>query len=534
MGFSFWYLGSGVNAFFFPGALSLYHREYFHGLRQEDITFSTNRVWVRVRGSYINDVELVDENGTVYGSYSPYFIGTVAMFSNRDLGQMGWAFGVGPGIMYGRIYNWQSYALTLNAFARGYFNDAEVLVTLQNVGLAYSSESGLGKVFTLPEIYAGGKRFFGNFGLGLFSSLYADVDVDVGVYAGFRLPFAEIYLAPSYKYLSGGMNLQMGSLVFGYSYEYVTAMGYGTHRIGFSFLFEKQRVFESTIERHGKILAEHESRLRAVERKIKEMEDQARTYALRLVEDAQNTDDPVSALRKLEIAAALLKDSSLDSKIDSLKRIVTENRRQRYLKRIKTLYDRKAYTDALAEVYLMLEEFPDDPDALRYQRLILSKLKRKKSQEKAEKQAQKKVRESKVQRARRLLDEGRVLTAARILKEIPDSRDKRELQGQISRIVDDLMAKAKRAIGRKEYVEAKYYLEKVLKIEPNTEASSLLTWVIQKMKEDAASLYVKALFYYQKGDIMKAYIYVKQAYELDPENERYRNVYFRLKNVVEK
>lgn len=534
MGFSFWYLGSGVDAFFFPQAIGLYHREYFLGLRQEEVVLATHRMWARLKGSYINGVDLVDENGNVYGSYSPYFIGAVMMWSNRDLNSVGWSMGVGPGVMYGRIYDWQSYALTLNAFARGYFPDAEVLITLQNLGIAHSSESGFGKVFTLPELYAGGKKFFGNFGLGIFGSLYADADIDAGIYGSVRFPFAEIYVAPSYKYLSGGLNLQMGSLVFGYSYEHITALGYGTHRIGFSFLFEKQRLFERTLERHERILSEHERRLRRVERKIEEMEREARTYAWRLVEDARSTEDPEEALRKLEIARALLKDSTLDREMDSLRELLTERKREEYLGRIKTLYGKGMYPEALAEVYLMLEEFPGDSSALRYERMILRKLRSKKAKQETERAAREKVRESKVAKAKRLLRKGRIVEASRIINSLPDTREKRELKSEVERLTEDLMARAKKAIAQKKYVEAKYYLEMVLKVQPNTEASALLTWVIQKIKEDAASLYLKALSYYQKGDVLKAYIYVKQAYEMDPENERYRGVYFRLKNAVEK
>ncbi|MEO0138364.1 MAG: hypothetical protein ABIL16_00660 [candidate division WOR-3 bacterium] len=83
-------------------------------------------------------------------------------------------------------------------------------------------------------------------------------------------------------------------------------------------------------------------------------------------------------------------------------------------------------------------------------------------------------------------------------------------------------------------MEAKYYLENVLSVEPNSEAASLLSWVIQQIKEDAASLYIKSLEAYQKGDVIKAYAYIKRAYELQPDNEKYRNVYFRLKNAVER
>lgn len=531
MGFSFWYLGNAYDNLFIPSALSFYHREYFLGLRQEEAVFSFSRFLLNLKGAYVNGVELVDEKGNVIGQYSPFFIGLSSTFFNGRLGREGWVFGIGPGVIMGRIYDWSSYAITINGMARGFSEDWDVLIAVQNLGLGYSSESGFGKVFTLPELLALGKKYFGIFGLGAFVRLYGDIDKDFGGFISLKLPIVEIYASPSYKNIAAGMGIQAGFFVFYYSYQYINLLGYGTHRIGISYLFERQRVFERKFEEYGKMLAKHERKISEFEERIKELEKGSQAYADELVKQALQTPNPEEALIKLEIARAFSSDTSIDIKIDSLRKVIENNKKEKYLNRINTLLKNKLYSDALAEAYLMKEEFPEDTSVDRIIKGIRRKLKPR-ERKSIEQKANEGVIQKKKKRVENLLNKGMVLEAVKIIKTLPPS-DRKIYQGKIKIAVDEWMAKAKKAIAEERYIDAKYYLEKVLSVEPNNEASSLLSWVIQQIKEDAATLYIKSLEAYQKGDIIKAYAYIKQAYELQPDNEKYRNVYFRLKNAVE-
>lgn len=532
MGFSFWYLGNAYDNLFIPSAISFYHREYFLGLRQEEAVFSFGRYLINLKGAYVNGIELVDENGNVIGQYSPFFIGLNSLFFNGKLGKEGWVFGVGPGIITGRIHNWSSYAATINGMVRGLSEDWDVLISVQNLGLGYSSEGGFGKVFTLPEVLALGKKYFGIFGLGASVRFYGDIDKDFGGFVSLKLPMVEIYASPSYKNLTAGMGIQAGFFVFYYSYQHINFLGYGTHRIGISYLFEKQRVFERRFEEYGEMLAKHEKRITELEKKIQELEKGSRAYADELVKQALQTPNPEEALMKLEIARAFSSDTGIDLKIDSLRKVIEKNKKEAYLNRINTLLRNKLYSDALAEAYLMKEEFPEDTSVDRIIKDIQTKLKPK-ERTSVEKKANEEVVQKKKKRIENFLNKGMVSEAMNIIKTLPPS-ERRVYNERIKMYVDEWMAKANKAIAEKRYVEAKYYLEKVLSVEANSEASSLLSWVVQRIKEDAASLYIKSLEAYQRGDIIKAYAYIKQAYELQPDNEKYRNVYFRLKNAVER
>lgn len=532
MGFSFWYLGNAYDNLFIPSAISFYHREYFLGLRQEEAVFSFGRYLLNLKGAYVNGIELVDENGNVIGQYSPFFIGLNSLFFNGKLGKKGWVFGVGPGIITGRIHNWSSYAITINGMARGLSEDLDVLISVQNLGLGYSSESGFGKVFTLPEVLALGKKYFGIFGLGAFVRLYGDIDKDFGGFVSLKLPIVEIYASPSYKNLTAGMGIHAGLFVFYYSYQHINLLGYGTHRIGISYLFEKQRVFERKFEEYGEMLAKHERKIIELEKKIQELEKGSQAYADELVKQALQTPNPEEALMKLEIARVFSSDTGIDFKIDSLRRVIEKNKKEKYLNRINTLLKNKLYSDALAEAYLMKEEFPEDTSVDRIIKDIQRKLKPR-ERTFVEEKANEEVVQKKKNRIENFLNKGMVSEALNIIKTLPPS-ERGVYNDRIKMYFDEWMAKAKKAIAEKRYVEAKYYLEKVLSAEANSEADSLLSWVIQQIKEDAASLYIKSLEAYQKGDIIKAYAYIKQAYELQPDNEKYRNVYFRLKNAVER
>lgn len=504
MGFSFWYLGNAYDNLFIPSAISFYHREYFLGLRQEEAVFSFGRYLINLKGAYVNGIELVDENGNVIGQYSPFFIGLNSLFFNGKLGKEGWVFGVGPGIITGRIHNWSSYAATINGMVRGLSEDWDVLISVQNLGLGYSSEGGFGKVFTLPEVLALGKKYFGIFGLGASVRFYGDIDKDFGGFVSLKLPMVEIYASPSYKNLTAGMGIQAGFFVFYYSYQHINFLGYGTHRIGISYLFEKQRVFERRFEEYGEMLAKHEKRITELEKKIQELEKGSRAYADELVKQALQTPNPEEALMKLQIARAFSGDKDIDLKIDSLREVIKKNKK---------------------EAYLMKEEFPEDTSVDRIIKDIQRKLKAG-ERTSVEQKANEEVIQKKKDRIKNLLNKGMISEALKIIKTLPPSERRV--------YIDEWMAKAKKAIAENGYVEAKYYLENVLSVEPNSEAASLLSWVIQQIKEDAASLYIKSLEAYQKGDVIKAYAYIKRAYELQPDNEKYRNVYFRLKNAVER
>ncbi len=537
MGFSFWYLGNGFDYLFIPSSITFYHRQYILGMNQEEVIFSTSRFLAQLKGVYLtNGIEAVDENGNIVGQYSPYFLGINTFVVNKNLLNKGWSFGVGPGILVGNIYKWSSYLFTINGLVRGYDEDWDVMIMVQNLGIGYSSESGFGKVLSSPELFVSGRKYFKSIGVGSFVRFYGDIDYDFGGYLSIKFPISEIYVSPSYKNLTAGISLQAFFLGFHYSYQYIPLLGYGTHRIGISYLLEKRNIFErrlKKVEEHERILAEHEKRLSEVERKINELEKGARVYANQLVDQALNTPDPEKALLKLEIAKAFSDDTTIDKKMDSLRNVIVGNKRKSYIDRINTLMKNRLYTDALAEAYLMLEEFPDDTTAKRMISKIKRKLKPKKRKE-AEKEAKEKAFKKTESIINMLLSKGEVIKANELIKKLPEGSAKRKFKERINSIVDEWMAKAKRAIAERKYVLAKYYLEKILRIKADPEATSLLSWVIQQIKDNASSLYMKSLQAYQQGDIVKAYAYIKQAYEMEPTNEKYRNVYFRLKNAVEK
>ncbi|MEO0170278.1 MAG: hypothetical protein ABIL41_01315 [candidate division WOR-3 bacterium] len=398
MGFSFWYLGNAYDNLFIPSAISFYHREYFLGLRQEEAVFSFGRYLINLKGAYVNGIELVDENGNVIGQYSPFFIGLNSLFFNGKLGKEGWVFGVGPGIITGRIHNWSSYAATINGMVRGLSEDWD------------ASEGGFGKVFTLPEVLALGKKYFGIFGLGASVRFYGDIDKDFGGFVSLKLPMVEIYASPSYKNLTAGMGIQAGFFVFYYSYQHINFLGYGTHRIGISYLFEKQRVFERRFEEYGEMLAKHEKRITELEKKIQELEKGSRAYADELVKQALQTPNPEEALMKLQIARAFSGDKDIDLKIDSLREVI----------KINILLKNKLHSDALAEAYLMKEEFPEDTSVDRIIKDIQRKLKAG-ERTSVEQKANEEVIQKKKDRIKNLLNKGMISEALKIIKTLPPS-----------------------------------------------------------------------------------------------------------------
>jgi len=537
MGFSFWYLGNGFDYLFIPSSITFYHRQYILGMNQEEVVFSTSHFLAQLKGVYLtNGIEVVDENGNIVGQYTPYFLGINTFVVNKNLLYKGWSFGVGPGILVGNMYKWSSYIFTINALARGYDEDWDVMIMVQNLGVGYSSESGFGKVLSSPELLVSGRKYFKTIGLGSFVRFYGDIDYDFGAYLSIRFPISEIYVSPSYKNLTAGISFQAFFLSFHYSYQYIPILGYGTHRIGISYLLEKRNIFErglKKIEEHERILAEHEKRLSEVERRIDKLEKEAKVYANQLVEQALNTPDPEKALLKLEIAKAFSDDTTIDRKIDSLRNIIIGNKRRSYINRINTLIKNGLYTDALAEAYLMLEEFPDDTTAKRIISKIRGELKPK-DRERTEREAKDKAIEKIEKLINAFISKGEIIKANELIKRLPEGSAKRKFKEKIDSILNEWMSEAKRAMAEGNYVLAKYYLEKILLIEPDHEATNLLNQVIQKIKDKASSLYMKSLQAYQQGDIVKAYAYIKQAYEMEPTNEKYRNVYFRLKNAVEK
>lgn len=537
MGFSFWYLGNGFDYLFIPSSITFYHRQYILGMNQEEVVFSTSHFLAQLKGVYLtNGIEVVDENGNIVGQYTPYFLGINTFVVNKNLLYKGWSFGVGPGILVGNMYKWSSYIFTINGLIRGYDEDWDVMIMAQNIGVGYSSESGFGKVLSSPEFFVSGRKYLKTIGLGSFVRFYGDIDHDFGAYLSIRFPISEIYVSPSYKNLTAGISLQAFFLSFHYSYQYIPILGYGTHRIGISYLLEKRNIFErglKKIEEHERILAEHEKRLSEVERRIDKLEKEAKVYANQLVEQALNTPDPEKALLKLEIAKAFSDDTTIERKIDSLRNIIVGNKRGSYINRINTLIKNGLYTDALAEAYLMLEEFPDDTTAKRIISKIRGELKPR-DRERTEREAKDKAFEKIEKLINALISKGEIIKANELIKKLPEGSVKRKFKEKIDSILNEWMSEAKRAIAEGNYVLAKYYLEKILLIEPDPEATNLLSQVIQKIKDKASSLYMKSLQAYQQGDIVKAYAYIKQAYEMEPTNEKYRNVYFRLKNAVEK
>jgi len=530
MGFVFWYLGNGAEYALQPRSVGIYHREYFVGFRQEEINFATDRLIGTLKAGYLTGIQRTDESGNVVGDYDAVFVGANLIFMNAPLESGGWSFGIGPGVLSSRIYNYNDYAVTLNAAVIGNLKGGDVLILLQNIGY--------GRVLPTPELYVRGLSKNNTFQFGPFLRLFGDRDIDGGFIFSGTFSLLSMRISPSLKNALMGISVEVGPFTFTYDYTYYW-IGYSTHRIGFNISWGRQMALEEKIKEHERRLSEHEEKIASQEKeirrlkgKIEKLEMKARTYARNLVKQAEEEEDPSIALQKLEIAYAF--DTTLDvqRKIIALKERVVEKRKRSGIRRINILLKNGLYSDALASVLLLLEEFPDDPEVLKLYRKVRGTVESRKNADKIKKKAEKKYSESKLERAKKLVEEGKYVEAARILNTLPTDAEKIRLMGKLRSVAQRYVETAKGYIKKEEWARAKYYLEKSLKIYPLTEATALLSYVEGKMKKSAHLHYIKALELYQKGDIVGAFAHIKEAHLLDPQNERYRNVYFRLKTAL--
>lgn len=279
-------------------------------------------------------------------------------------------------------------------------------------------------------------------------------------------------------------------------------------------------------------MAEHEEEIRSLKSRVAELEKGAKDYAQKLVESAKNDKNPEDALMKLQIALAFNNIPGVDKLVDSLKGVVKEKKKKGYIKRINTYLRSKLYFDAFAEALLFVEEFSDDRDALRVYNDVKNRIERLRNSNRVKDEGGQKYEYAKVQKVEELINKGRYVEAAKILNTMLRNPDRVKYMNKLRTVAERYLSEAKEYIRKKDWVKAKYYLEKSLKIYPLPEASGLLTYVEANMKKDANYYYLKSLEMYQKGDVHMAFAYIKEAFTLDPNNEKYRNVYFRLKNVL--
>ncbi len=530
MGFVFWYLGNGAEYALVPRSVGIFHREHFAGFRQEEVTFATDRMFGTLKGGYLTGIDRTDDQGNVVGEYDAVFTGANLIFMNAPLTSYGWSFGVGPGVLLSRIYNYTDYAVTLNAAVVGNLKGGSVLLLLQNVGY--------GRALPTPELYVRGLSHNENFSFGPFLRLFGDRDIDGGFIFVGNLSILQVRVSPSLKNALAGLSLEVGPFTFVYDYEYYW-IGYSTHRIGFNVSWGKQRALEERIERHERMLAEHERRIESQEReirklkgRIKALEGKAREYARNLVKQAEEEEDPERALQKLEIAYAFDTTLKVQREIVALKERIVAKRKSSGMRKVNVLLKNGLYSEALAEALMLVEEFPDDPEILKLYRRVRRIVEARKNSERILKKAEKKYTENRVEKAKRLMEQGRYVEAARIVATLPSSAEKISLQRRLKEAAERYVETAKGYIERGDWAKAKYYLEKTLKVYPLTEATALLSYVEGKMRKSAHVHYLKALELYQKGDIVGAFAHIKEAHLLDPKNERYRNVYYRLKAAL--
>ncbi len=523
LGYAFWYIGNGSQINFYPRSVGIFHREYFVDFRQEELTLTTDRVILNVKGGYLTGIELVDENAQVIGEYYAAFTGLNLIFMNRAVYTLGWKFGVGPGLLTSKIYNYTDYAITINGAVLGRLENGEVLLLVENLGY--------GKTIPIPSVYFRGLTSIQNYRFGPYIRFFGDIDLDAGFVFNAKYGVFGILASPSLKNIVAGFSLDVGTFQFRYDYEYFW-IGYFTHRIGFNIFWGKQLELEEKIERHERMLAEHEREIRELSKRVKSLESEAKRYAKELINQAMNEKDPEVALMKVELAMAF--DSTVDAKklSDSLRKVIENNKKKEYARRINIFLKNKLYADALAEALLMLEDFPKDPQALRAYGKVKKIVDNLRNRRKVERETRRKYEQSKAEKIEKLLKSGRYVQAASMVNTLSPGPDRIRFMNRLRSIAMSYLRKAKNAISQKKWVEAKYYLEKSIKIYPTNEASGLLSYVEANILKNANYYYLKSLESYQKGDVVKAFAYIKEAYNLNPNNEKYRNVYFRLRNAL--
>jgi len=115
-----------------------------------------------------------------------------------------------------------------------------------------------------------------------------------------------------------------------------------------------------------------------------------------------------------------------------------------------------------------------------------------------------------------------------LVKTLPESPQKIALIMRIKRKARVYLDSAMVNIKRKEWAKARAYLEMYLDLTQDPKGVSLLQKVNENLRKQAEYHYMKALEMFQKGDILGAYAHAEVAYELMPNNEKYRRVYEKL------
>jgi TolA-binding protein len=302
--------------------------------------------------------------------------------------------------------------------------------------------------------------------------------------------------------------------------------------LGFNILWGKQKELEERIERQEKLLAEHESEIRGLKDRISKLENSAVDFARNLLESAKKDPDPQSALTKVRIAMVFDTSQTAKRMEDSLTNLISQADKESYIRRINVFLRNKLYSDALAEALVFLENYPKDRDALRAYNQVKGEVEKQKEANKIKEETNRKFESSKIQRIENLISKGDYVSASKLVSTLPEGPDKIRFSNTLRRTAEEYLRKAKELIANKDWVQAKYYIEKSMKIYPLPESPGLLSYVESNIKASSETLYLKSLELYQKGDIQGAYAYIKEAIRLDPNNEKYRNVYYRLGNVL--
>ncbi len=523
MGYAFWYLGNGSQIEVIPKSVGISHREYIAGFRLEEISLIFERLYLNFKGGYITGIELVDENASVKGTYYAAFTGLNFLYLNSSISQKGWKLGTGLGILSSKIYNYVDYAATLNGMVLGNLDNGEVLILVENIGF--------GKTIPTPSVYFRGLSNFQNFTLGPYLRFYGDVDLDAGFVINSTYGPFKFIASPSLKNAILGFSIESGNLRFRYDYEYYW-IGYSTHRFGFNVLWGKQREMEERIRRQEELLAEYGREIRNLKRRIEDLERSSVEYAKSLIESAKNDPDPQSALTKVRLAMVF--DTSMETKNleDSLKNLIFQKEKEKRIIRINLFLRNKLYSDALAEALVFLEENPQDRDALRVYNHVKGEVEKQKEERKIKEETKKKFEANKVERIEYLISNGDYISASRLISTLPEGPDRIRFSNILMKVAEEHLRKVKELIGNRDWIQAKYYIEKSMKIYPLPEAPGLLSYVENNIKASSEALYLKSLELYQKGDIQGAYAYIKEAVRLDPNNEKYRNVYYRLGNAL--
>jgi len=528
MGFLFWSLGSGSEYLHTaPRSLSLLHREHIYGYRQEEAYTYFDRLSITSKVGYLTDMELRDENGAQTGNYSASFVGLSGTFTTSPLNSEGWVFGVGPGFLLSKIHSYGDWALTLNVLAQGSFKNGRLLVKIQNLGF--------GSLVPIPETYLGGYTYLpSGVRLGGFLRFFGDVDLDAGLYLAKRISVLDLEITPAYRYVTLGLSLGVGPLRFRYAYTH-SYYGLGSHLMGMTFYWGTQRGIEERIGTLEVRVAQQEKELKEVKRRIVSMEMEAERKAKELIQRAKREKDPEKALSLIEVASVFYPSPEIDFLLDSLRDIVLQRKKARYIKRINAMLRAKMFSDAYAEALEFVREFPDDPRAIKLFKELEARIRRRVRRKNSVKQIKNEALDiysnRAIKKADSLINAGRYLQAFELVKTLPDSPEKVAIITRIKKKSVSYLDSARIYMRKKEWAKARAFLETYLDLTQDPKAVSLLQKVNENMRKQAEYHYLRALEMYQKGDILGAYAHAEVAYELQPKNEKYMRVYKRLSEL---